>query len=99
LRLAGGKIIENVAAAAGDRQDAVMGRKLKRFQIHTGIFPDLIIDKSLEHQGEKPFQRPPAGTKGALMGGAFQEQIGHNGKASRIDIKGIGHLHDGLAKP
>ena len=76
-----------------------MGRKLQAPPDPRWDLPRSGYRQTLKHQGEKPFQRAPAGGQGALMGGAFQEQIGHNGKPSRIDIKGIGHLHDGLAKP
>ena len=78
FRLRAGKVIQDVAAAAGDGQHAVMRRQLQRLQIHAGIFPYLVIDEALKHQGEKPLHGAPAGTQGALMGGAFQEQIGHD---------------------
>ena len=114
----GGQIIEDVAAARGDGDQPVMGLKLQRLQIHAGIFPDLVIDKALKHQGKKPLQRASAAGGRGLMGGPFQKHVGHvvlSLPARSRDIamnralrditplvnhfmKGIGHLHDGLAK-
>ena len=73
-----GQVIENVAAAAGDGDQTMMGLELQRLQIHAGIFPDLIIHKPLEHKGKNPFQGTARGSERALMGSAFQEQIDHD---------------------
>ena len=55
----GGEIIQDIAAARRDGDDPVMRLKLQRIQIDAGIFPDLVIDKALKHQGKKPLQDAP----------------------------------------
>jgi hypothetical protein len=55
-----GQIIENIAARRSDGNQPVMGAKLQRIQIHTGVFPDLIIDKALKHKSKEPLQQTSA---------------------------------------
>ena len=73
----GGEIIEDIAAARGDGDEPVMGLELQRLEIDAGIFPDLVIDKALKHQGKKPLQRAARGGGRGLMRGLFEKQICH----------------------
>ena len=79
----GGQIIQDIAAARGNGDDPVVGPKLQRVQIDAGVFPDLIIDKALEHQGEKPFQHAAWASRRRLMCGLFQKRVGHVPPLSR----------------
>jgi hypothetical protein len=57
----------------------VVGLELQGLEIDLGVLPDLVVHEALEHQGKEAFQRAAPGGGGALMGGAFEQQIGHGG--------------------
>jgi hypothetical protein len=73
----GCEIIQDIASARGDRDQAVLWPQLQGFKVDSRIFPDLIVDKSLEHQGEQALQRAQLGGRGALMRGAIEKSIAH----------------------
>ena len=60
-----------------------MGLQRQRLHIDVGIFPDLIVDEALEHEGEEAFERAPFRGGGLCMSCAFEECIGHGDAADR----------------
>src|SRR5579864_8880163 len=77
LRRIGGEIVQHVAAARCDGQDAMVRLKFQSREIDIGIFPDLVIDKALKHKRKKPLQGAAACRGGPLMGSLFQKRICH----------------------
>jgi hypothetical protein len=69
LRGVGRKIVEYIAAARRDGQHTMVRLDCQRCQVDIGIFPDLVIDKSLKHKRKKPFERTTPRACGLLVGG------------------------------
>ena len=61
-----GQIVQNVATARGDGDQRVMRLKRERFHVDIGVFPDLVVDKSLEHHREETLKRAALG-RGRLV--------------------------------
>src|SRR5262245_36583895 len=82
-RRPGGKIVEDIASARRDRDEAVMGLKRQRVEVDPGLFPYLVVDKSLEHEREQPVQDAALGGQGSVMSGTLEKDIAHMAEIRR----------------
>ena len=77
LRRICGQVVENVAAAGGNGDQPVVRLEIEGSQIDIGVFPDLVVHKSLKHQGEQTLQNAAPCIGGPLVSGALEKQVGH----------------------
>jgi len=72
-----GEIVQNIAPARCDGDQPVLRSEPQRFEVDDRVFPNLVVDKPLEHQGEKTLERAAFGGGRPLMRGAVEKSVSH----------------------
>ena len=72
-----GEIVQNIASARSDGDQPVLRSEPQCFEVDDRVFPNLIVDKPFEHQGEETLERAPFGGGRPLMRGAVQKSVSH----------------------
>ena len=66
------QVIEDVAAAGGNRQHAALRRERERLEIDARILPNLVVNKTIEPEGEQAFGDALGAERVIVVNGAFQ---------------------------
>src|SRR5882672_8685666 len=74
----GREVVQDIAPARGDGDQPVLRPKPQGFDVDGRIFPNLVVDKPLEHQGEESLEGTPFGGGGPLMCGAVKKRVSHS---------------------
>ena len=81
------QVVEDIAAAAGDREDARFGAHLQSLRVDPRVFPDLVVNKALEPEREHPLQHAPLAGEFVVVDGLA--------KAVSRGVPGGGGVHGG----
>ena len=71
------EVVQDIAPARSDGDQPVLRPELQGFDVDGGVFPNLVVDKPLEHQGEKTLERAAFGGGRPLMRGAVEKSVSH----------------------
>ena len=82
------EVVENVAAAAGDRHDPRSRPDAEGLSVDARILPDLVVDEALEPEGEHPLEHPPPARRLVVMDRLAEMGRGHG--VGRIGLGGGG---------
>ena len=71
------KVIDHIAAARRDGDDAAVVVDTERRHVDVRVFPNLVIDKPLKHHCKQTFHDAPLGRQTVIDRGFLQKFVGH----------------------
>ena len=83
------QIVEDIAAAAGDRQEARFRRESEGLGIDPGVLPDLVVDKALEPHREHALEHAPLAGQAMVVDGLPQVGLGLGVCLAALDFAGL----------